>query len=171
MKRQVAGWIVLTVLVAALLSAAIAQNWVRSSFKYTRGTEALAKGQYREAADLLAEAVRLDPSMSRNHTNYSAALFELGRYTEGWPHARRAVLLDHENWQAQNNNRRYIKKLLADANLNTGATLQQIVSVLGAPDSVGEQGGCIWYQYGISALCFEEGVFTSIGDMRWQPRR
>jgi len=100
-----------------------------------------------------------------------AALFELGRYGEGWPHARRAVLLDHANLQAQNNNRRYAKKILADANLNTGATREQIVSALGEPDSIGEQGECVWYQYGISALCFKADIFSSIGDMRWQPRR
>jgi tetratricopeptide (TPR) repeat protein len=171
MNKILACWLLLIGLVAGLSSPAIAQKWVRSSIKYTQGTEALAKGNYQEAADLLAEAVQLDPELSRNHANYSAALFELGRYAEGWPHARKAVLLDHANWQAQNNSRRYIKKLLADAKLNTGATLQQVTSVLGEPDSIGEQGECAWYQYGISALCIKNDVFTSIGDMRWQPRR
>lgn len=171
MKRNLVIWIVLTGFLVCLNTPANAQKWVRSSLKYTQGTEALTRGDYQEAADLLAEAVKLDPTLSRNHANYSAALFELGRYAEGWPHARKAVLLDHENWQAQNNSRRYIKKLLADANLNTGADIQEIVSVLGEPDSIGQQGECTWYQYGISALCFKNGIFFSIGNMSWQPRR
>lgn len=171
MKRILTSWLLLLGTVAGLIQPATAQEWVRSSMKYTQGTEALTNGDFQKAADLLAQAVQLDPDLSRNHANYSAALFELGRYTEGWQHARKAVLLDHENWQAQNNSRRYIKKLLADADLNTGSTLEQIVSVLGNPDSVGEQGECTWYQYGISALCFKSGVFASIGDMRWQPGR
>lgn len=170
MKRIVALQAILIIVLLSLSAPADAQ-WVRSSVKYTQGTRALEQGEYQKAADLLSEAVRLDPSLSRNHANYSAALFELGRYAEGWPHARKAVLLDHANMQAQNNSRRYIQKLLADAGLNTGATLQQIVSVLGEPDSIGDQGECLWYQYGISALCFKDEIFSSIGDMRWQPHR
>lgn len=170
MKRILAISIVLASLMLVFQAPAHAQKWIRSSIKYTQGTEALSKGDYQRAADLLAEAVQLDPKLSRNHANYSAALFELGRYSEGWPHARKVVLLDHSNWQAQNNSRRYIKKLLADANLNTGASLKQIVSALGEPDSIGERGESVWYQYGISALCFTNEVFSSIGDMGWQPR-
>ena len=171
MKRFLALWVAVISIVVGLSSPAIAQKWVRSSIKYTQGTEALTNGDYQKAADFLAQAVQLDPELSRNHANYSAALYELGRYAERWPHARKAVLLDHENRQAQNNSRRYIKKILADGGLNTGATLEQVISVLGEPDSIGEQGECSWYQYGISALCFKDGVFASIGDMRWQPRR
>jgi len=169
MTRRFIAWMLAGALLG--LAPAQAQDWVQSSIKYTEGTEALGQGNWQLAADLLAEAVRLDPTLSRNHGNYAAALFELNRLQEGWPHARKAVLLDPTNEQAQNNSRRYIKKLLGDANLDTGATLQQVVAVLGEPDKVAEQGKCVWYQYGVSALCFEKGVFSSIGNVTWRPNR
>lgn len=150
--------------------AADAQQSIRSSIEYTKGTQAMERGDYEQAAMELAEAVRLDPLLSRNQTNYAAALFELGRYADGWPHARKGVLLDPTNVQAQNNSRRYIKQLLADAGLNTGAPLEQIVEVLGEPDGVRQQGECLFYRYGISALCFQNGIFKSIGNLQWKPR-
>lgn len=167
--------IVLVAAVIGLLFGAAgptsAREWVRSSIKYTQGTKALSNGDYAQAAELLAEAVSLDPTLSRNHGNYAAALYELQRYQEGWPHVRKAVLLDPRNREAQQNNRRYIVRLLGDAHLNTGATLQQVVSVLGDPDNISERGECVWYQYGISALCFKQDVFSEIGDARWRRRR
>jgi tetratricopeptide (TPR) repeat protein len=57
---------------------------VSSSLQYTQGTNALERGDFPRAAELLTEAVRLDPDVSRNRNNLAAALFELGRLDEGW---------------------------------------------------------------------------------------
>jgi tetratricopeptide (TPR) repeat protein len=171
MKRFVAPLVVFTSVLLAATSTHAQMKWLRSSAKYTQGTEALANGQYQEAAALLAEAVEMDPSLSRNHANYSAALFELGRYSDGWPHARKAVLLDPENLPAQSNSRRYIQKLLQDAGLQIGAPVDEVVRALGEPDNIADQIECTFYQYGVSALCFKNKVFAFIGDMQWKRRR
>ena len=141
---------------------------VSSSTNYTKGTKALENGDYERAAELLRESVRLDSTLSRNHNNLATALFELGLLEEGWPHVRQAVLLDPKNEYAAANSKRYIIALLNQEGLNTGASLPDVVSVLGEPDGKAQQSKCLWYQYGSSALCFEDNVFTIIGDMQYK---
>jgi len=144
------------------------KSTVDSSLNYTKGTKALENGDYEKAAELLREAVRLDPILSRNHNNLATALFELGLLNEGWPHVRKAVLLDPKNEYAAKNSKRYIVALLNQESLNIGANLSDVVAVLGEPDGKSEQKKCLWYQYGSSALCFEESVFAMIGDMQYK---
>ena len=152
----------LLVLVVVFLSACATAS---SSLQYTEGTEALERGDYEKAATLLREAVRLDPSLSRNHNNLASALFELGQVEEGWPHVRKAVSLDPSNKSAAQNSKRYVVHLLKKAGLNVGSEMSEVVKALGEPDTRAQKGTCLWYQYGISALCFENGKFASIGDM------
>ena len=141
---------------------------VNSSINYTRGTEALENGDYERAAELLRESVRLDPTLSRNHNNLATALFELGHLKEGWLHVRQAVLLDPKNEFSAANSKRYIVALLNQEGLNTGVSLSDVVAVLGEPDGKSQQNNCLWYQYGSSALCFEDNVFAIIGDMQYK---
>ena len=138
---------------------------VASSLQYTQGSKALEDGDFEKAAVLLAEAVRLDPEVSRNRNNLAAALFELGRVEEGWPHVRKAVLLDPRNDSAALNCKRYFVTLLKKAKLDVGSTKADVVRVLGQPDDSLVQGRCTWFQYGSSAVCFEGERFAGVQDM------
>jgi tetratricopeptide (TPR) repeat protein len=128
----------------------------------------LERGDYQQAATLLEEAVRLDPGLSRNQNNLAAALFELGRLEDGWPHVRQAVLLDPSNQYAVQSCKRYIVAMLKKANLDFGASKSEVVRVLGEPDNQEEAGGCVWYQYGGSGICFKAERFEGLGDFRYQ---
>ena len=161
----------LTLICMASLNVAASpdiQSTIDSSLYYTKGTKALESGDYEKAAELLRESVRLDPTLSRNHNNLATALFELGLLKEGWPYVRKAVLLDPKNEYAAANSKRYIVALLNQEGLNTGASLSDVVEVLGEPDGKAQKKKCLWYQYGSSALCFEKNVFVMIGDMQYK---
>lgn len=155
-------------LILVLAFTFTACSTVSSSLKYTEGTKALEAGDFERAAVLLYEATELDPGLSRNHNNLASALFELDRLEEGWPHVRQAVELDPRNKHAAHNSRRYIVALLQKADLNTGASKEDIVRALGEPDGRDAGEECIWYRYGISGLCFKENRFAEIGDARYR---
>ena len=138
---------------------------VASSLQYTEGTKAMEQGDFEKAATLLAEAVRLDPEVSRNQNNLAGALFELGRIEEGWPHARKAVILDPRNEYAAMNCKRYIVAMLRKSNLDVGSKKADVVRALGQPDDSLVDGKCTWFQYGSSAICFEGEKFAGLQDM------
>ena len=85
---------------------------VESSLNYTKGTKALDAGDYDTAIADLEKAVELDPEVARNHINLAAAYLMRGQIQEGWPHARKGVILAPRDTVAQTNFRHYFKSLI-----------------------------------------------------------
>lgn len=147
---------------------------VSSSLNYTAGTEALEKGDFETAVVHLEEAVRLDPSLSRNHNNLAYAYYETGRLQEAWDHGRKAVLLDPDNEYARANSRRIFAAMWNEVGLKAGASEDAVRLKLGTPDGTNDSRdevcGCIWWQYGFTALSIVDGEVTGYNEMVYQPR-
>lgn len=138
---------------------------VSSSLSYTEGTKALENKNYAEAIPALEKAVELDPSLARNHNNLAAAYFEVGRIYDGWPHVRKAVLLEPRQDVFVANFRRYMIALIKDHAAEKGMSEDQVRAKLGSPDGTKQVKECMYWQYGAAALCFKDGVLDGIADM------
>ena len=129
---------------------------VESSLNYTEGTRALEAGDKEGAILHLEKAVRLDPTLARNHVNLAAAYFESGRMQEGWPHVRKAVILEPRNEAAQNNFRRYFKHFIDTGLIKMGDSVADVEKTLGEPDSTTRRGEQDLWQYGMVAVYFKD---------------
>jgi len=145
----------LSTLTLALILAGC--STVESSLNYTEGTRALSAGQYDLAIDHFKKAVELDPNISRNQNNLAAAYFEKGQIRNGWPHVRRAVMLDLRNQAAQRNFSRYFRALIDKGMVKKGYSQTVIRTNLGTPDRILERGEETIWQYGIVGLRFKNG--------------
>ena len=161
-----------SVVVVLLLLAGCAT--VSSSLNYTEGTDALEKGDFNTAIVHLEEAVRLDPKLSRNHANLAYAYYETGQIEKAWLHGRAAVLLDPSNEAAKANWHRIFGDMWKKSELKTGATEGAVRAGLGAPDSTNDSRngvcGCIWWQYGYTALSMVDGKVTGSSEMGYRRR-
>lgn len=138
---------------------------VSSSMQYTQGTAAMQRGDFQRAVELLEEAVRLDPNVSRNRNNLAGALFELGRLEDGWPHVRKAVQLDPQNPFASQNCTRYLLTLMDKAGVHVGASRVSVLSALGEPDVSIANGVQTMEMYCSSKLTYKGDRLESIGDL------
>ena len=156
---------------AALLAACAT---VTSSLHYTRGTDALEQGDFETAIIELEEAVHLDPSLSRNHGNLAYAYLETGRIQDAWVRGRNAVILDPANEYARRNWGRIFVAMRAEVGLEKGDSSAEIRDKLGNPDGTHDASnaecGCIWWQYGYTALSFVNDRLDGTQDMVFQPR-
>ena len=157
MTRRGIGTLGLVVVIGAC-------STVQSSASYTKGTQALAAGQYEVAATLLEEAVRLDPTSSRNHNNLAAAYLGLGRLADGWPHVHRAVELDPRNGYALDNCNAFFEQMRVDGYLPAGTTSAEVLTKLGEPDERHDHRAGFWWRYCLTYLQFRDGKLSSVAE-------
>jgi len=138
---------------------------VASSVNYTSGTQALEAGDTTQAIHKLERAVELDPSLARNQNNLAAAYFEAGRILDGWPHVRRAVMLEPMDQIYRANFQRFVSSLIRDKTIETGMTEDQVRAAIGDPDGMKVVEPCSYWQYAAIALCFKGGRLDGIADM------
>lgn len=141
---------------------------VSSSLSYTKGTQALAAGNVNVAVSELERAVELDPSLARNQNNLAAAYFDAGRVLDGWPHVRKAVMMDPAQQTYRTNFRRFVLYFIHEGIVETGASEEQVVSVLGEPDGKKVREPCSYWQYAAIALCFQNGRLDGIANMQYE---
>ena len=133
---------------------------IASSVSYTSGT-----GGTTQAIEKLERAVNLDPSLALNHNNLAAAYFDVGRVMDGWPHVRRAVMMDPQQQVFRVNFQRFVSSLIREKTIETGMTEGQVKTVLGNPDGKKVVEPCSYWQYASIALCFKAGRLDGIADM------
>lgn len=135
---------------------------VNSSLNYTKGTEALERGDYEESIRFLEEAVRLDPKLSRNHNNLGYAYLQTGRHKKGWFHVRQAVLLDPNNRYAVATFLSVWNNFEADGLFALGTSETRILSELEEPDiRIGNEKEIVLI-YGLKMLRFRDSELYSI---------
>jgi tetratricopeptide (TPR) repeat protein len=139
-----------------------------SSVYYTRGTQALERGDLPTAITDLEEAVRLDPSLSRNHNNLASAYMAAGRIADGWPHVRKAVAIDPGNEHAVQNCRLYFVKMQQQSGMKEGDSLDQVREKLGGPDEEREERGRFWWRYCLVVLEFRDGRVVGVSDATYR---
>lgn len=148
--------------VALILSGC---SGIRSSLKYTEGSECLYKGDYRGAIEHLEKAVQLDPTMSRNQNNLALAYKLTGNWDKAWYHSRQAVLCPQDNPPAIYTFWTIYEVCVRNRGLDEeGATLHDVVSKLGPPDImfVGKEiTSCV---YGLCLMVFEKNKLTKCED-------
>lgn len=136
-----------------------------SSVNNTSGTQALEVGNITQAIDELERTVDLDPSLAQNHYNLAAAYFDAGRVLDGWPYARRAVMMDPKQQVYRKNFQRFVSSLIRQKTIETGMTEGQVKAALGNPDGEKVVEPCTYWQYAAIALCFKAGRLDGIADM------
>jgi tetratricopeptide (TPR) repeat protein len=138
---------------------------VGSSVNYTRGTEALEKQDYDAAIPLLEEAVRLDPTLSRNHNNLAAAYLGAGRIKDGWPHVRKAVLLDTTSEYASANFQQYWIQIVTLTGVDVGDSHATVKHNLGEPDEKDVRNRDTLWLYGSKILLFNDDKLVGTSDV------
>lgn len=127
MKKMHPLWFALALILAGCATVA-------SSPHFTRGTQALERGDYQTAVNELNEAVQLEPGVSRYHNNLSFAYFKLKNEQKGWFHLRQAVLLDTNNRRAAASFESYWTHLERGGKVRVGALEKDILASLDEPD-------------------------------------
>jgi tetratricopeptide (TPR) repeat protein len=157
-----------------MLLAAAGCGTVKSSVNYTKGTDALERGDYVAAIPLLEEAVRLGPKLSRNHNNLAYAYYQSGRTFDAWNHSRQAVMLEPTNEYAASNFERIFIDVEKKAGLELGDSSALVKVKLGEPDVTSDKTlaecGCFIWQYAFKALTIVDGELTAIQDMKYALR-
>jgi tetratricopeptide (TPR) repeat protein len=135
---------------------------VNASSHFTRGTQALERGDFETAVKELEEAVRLEPKMSRYHNNLAFAHFQLKNEPKGWFHMRQAVLIDPANQQAAASFESYWAHLERRAKVRIGAPASEVLSALGQPDLSNESETESLYIWGLKLVRVHRGAVLSI---------
>jgi len=142
---------------------------IRSSVNYTNGTSCLEEGDYANAVIYLKKAVQLDPCMSRNQTNLSAAYCALGEFDMAWYHARLAVICieinpNQKNQPAYTNFFSLYNHCVKEKGLDrVGTLLEEVIDKLGKPDfsRQSDDGTEEDLFYGIYGMRFKDGKLVS----------
>lgn len=130
------------------------------------GTTCIDRGDYAAAISHLQEAVRLDPTLSRNHTNLAYAYIMMGQEKEAWFHARQAVLTNGANEVSEHLFSSLYKGLNDRFRFNEGGLKEdEVIEILGKPDLTGainktEESFCV---YGLAILKFKSGLLLPEG--------
>lgn len=136
-----------------------------SSYHYTTGTQHLDCGNYHEAISELEQAVELDPTMARNHTNLSYAYSKINNEEKAWYHNRQATRCPYSDGLCVLQFRLYYyQKMIVDKGFDKpGTPWEEISNNLGEPDEyqVNENGEIISCYYGICKMTFSNGLLTS----------
>lgn len=136
---------------------------IKSSINYTMGTDSLNSGNYSEAIEYLEEAVRLDPTMSRNQNNLAAAYMANGDFEKAWFHSRKAVLCKPITLEAGitfcNLYEAFVRERCIDS---VGQRYENVISALGEPDDArgrnDGEGAKSRIVYGRLVLSFTNGL-------------
>jgi tetratricopeptide (TPR) repeat protein len=137
---------------------------LRSSLHYTKGTQQLSCGNYPEAVVELEQAVKLDPSMARNHTNLTAAYIANNNEEKAWFQARQAVRCRYDDGLREFQFMLFCQRKIINPGLcRQGTPWEEISKNLGQPDEYqeSENGQIISCTYGICKMSFSNGLLTS----------
>lgn len=137
---------------------------VSSSIHYTKGTRCLENGDYKSAAFELEQAVELDPTLGRNHTNLACAYQQLGEFQKTWYHTRQAVLCEYKDAAGPLFFVKQCELLIIKPGLDQpGTPLEVIIDTLGSPDIIenNEQDNEIFYIYGLCLMKFKDRKLTA----------
>lgn len=135
---------------------------VMSSSHYTKGTEYLNCGNYFDAIIELEQAVELDPSMGRTHSNLAYAYMQMGDMNKCWYHSRQAVLCPNKDEKGMSNFVQLYYVCVVKAGLNQpGTPLQKVLDKLGEPDFMVETQNVTRCTYGACVMRFENELLTS----------
>lgn len=130
---------------------------------FTRGTQCLNEGDYPKAVEHLSEAVRLDPTMSRNHNNLASAYVATGQIALAWEHSRKAINCWGFNPAAELTFIQLYKAYAKECKIGLGSTRDYVFEKLGKPDRcesiIGNTELCY---YGSIKMEFVDGKLASV---------
>jgi Tfp pilus assembly protein PilF len=134
---------------------------IKSSLAYTEGTQCLDRKDYVNAINHLENAVALDPTLSRNHTNLCAAYMGVNNVPKAWEHARAAVLCKYKGDGSEDLNFIKFYNILIRHKLDQpGQSYSEITAQLGIPDSITMYDNTMIVTYGICDMTFESEKLT-----------
>lgn len=135
---------------------------VVSTCYYTQGTGRLTQGDYEGAIKKLEKAVKFDPTTPKNLHNLAVAYIAAGNVEQAWYYSRKAVLCGNTEQMFIQMFEDLANLLIRKQGLNTeGTALEEVLSKLGDPDYLKQEGNLAKLSYGLIQMTFSEGKLVN----------